>query len=80
MNRPSPSVKRGETKWSKTVAPDHWCLLDLHEKDVLFFMTVRGHVVREARLVPLDELDEVKLKLCEQVFVTEKLTQSESCA
>ncbi len=41
-------------------------------------MTVRGHVVREARLVPLDELDEVKLKLCEQVFVTEKLTQSES--
>ncbi|NKJ89822.1 hypothetical protein E5J32_26655 [Vibrio parahaemolyticus] len=28
--------------------------------------------------MPLDELDEVKLKLCEQVFVTEKLTQSES--
>nr|WP_176453669.1 hypothetical protein [Vibrio parahaemolyticus]BAX56827.1 hypothetical protein [Vibrio parahaemolyticus] len=65
-------------KVEQDIAPDHWCLLDLHEKDVLFFMTVRGHVVREARLVPLDELDEVKLKLCEQVFVTEKLTQSES--
>ncbi|MDW1843568.1 hypothetical protein, partial [Vibrio sp. Vb0839] len=65
-------------KVEQDTAPDHWCLLDLHEKDVLFFMTVRGHVVREARLVPLDELDEVKLKLCEQVFVTEKLTQSES--
>ncbi|EJB8409237.1 hypothetical protein MW334_004473 [Vibrio parahaemolyticus] len=65
-------------KVEQDIAPDHWCLLDLHEKDVLFFMTVRDHVVREARLVPLDELDEVKLKLCEQVFVTEKLTQSES--
>ncbi|EJC6855250.1 hypothetical protein ACFJ93_004493 [Vibrio parahaemolyticus] len=65
-------------KVEQDIAPDHWCLLDLHEKDVLFFMTVRGHVVREARLVPLDELDEVKLKLCEQVFVSEKLTQSES--
>ncbi|EIA1343294.1 hypothetical protein ACJZRZ_004182 [Vibrio parahaemolyticus] len=65
-------------KVEQDIAPDHWCLLDLHEKDVLFFMTVRGHVVREARLVPLDELDDVKLKLCEQVFVTEKLTQSES--
>ncbi|TOM64899.1 hypothetical protein CGH72_08215 [Vibrio parahaemolyticus] len=65
-------------KVEQDIAPDHWCLLDFHEKDVLFFMTVRGHVVREARLVPLDELDEVKLKLCEQVFVTEKLTQSES--
>lgn len=65
-------------KVEQDIAPDHWCLLDLHEKDVLFFMTVRGHVVREARLVPLDELDEVKLKLCEHVFVTEKLTQSES--
>lgn len=65
-------------KVEQDTAPDHWCLLDLHEKDVLFFMTVRDHVVREARLVPLDELDEVKLKLCEQVFVTEKLTQSES--
>ncbi len=66
------------SKVEQDIAPDHWCLLDLHEKDVLFFMTVRGHVVRETRLVPLDELDEVKLKLCEQVFVTEKLTQSES--
>ncbi|HBH7918847.1 hypothetical protein [Vibrio parahaemolyticus] len=65
-------------KIKQDTAPDHWCLLDLHEKDVLFFMIVRGHVVREARLVPLDELDEVKLKLCEQVFITEKLTQSES--
>ncbi|EIZ1552092.1 hypothetical protein ACM6XU_004811 [Vibrio parahaemolyticus] len=65
-------------KVEQDTAPDHWCLLDLHEKDVLFFMTVRGHAVREARLVPLDELDDVKLKLCEQVFVTEKLTQSES--
>ncbi len=65
-------------KVEQDTAPDHWCLLDLHEKDVLFFMTVRGHVVREARLVPLDELDEVKLKLCEQVFVTEKLAQSET--
>ncbi|HGF4931413.1 TPA: hypothetical protein ACF5BV_004163 [Vibrio parahaemolyticus] len=66
------------SKVEQDIAPDHWCLLDLHEKDVLFFMTVRGNVVREARLVPLDELDEVKLKLSEQVFVTEKLTQSES--
>ncbi|EHK7406673.1 hypothetical protein I6Z00_004465 [Vibrio parahaemolyticus] len=65
-------------KVEQDIAPDHWCLLDLHEKDVLFFMTVRGHVVREARLVPLDELDEVKLKLCEQVFITEKLAQSET--
>ncbi|HAV1358753.1 TPA: hypothetical protein JG824_004550 [Vibrio parahaemolyticus] len=65
-------------KVEQDIAPEHWCLLDLHEKDVLFFMTVRGHVVREARLVPLDELDEVKLKLCEQVFVTEKLAQSEA--
>ncbi|MCZ5870843.1 hypothetical protein [Vibrio parahaemolyticus] len=65
-------------KVEQDIAPDHWCLLDLHEKDVLFFMTVRDHVVRETRLVPLDELDEVKLKLCEQVFVSEKLTQSES--
>ncbi|ELB2105264.1 hypothetical protein QNZ93_004227 [Vibrio parahaemolyticus] len=65
-------------KVEQDIAPDHWCLLDLHEKDVLFFMTVRGHVVREARLVPLDELDEVKLKLCEQVFITPKLAQSET--
>ncbi|HBC3902257.1 TPA: hypothetical protein KD856_003999 [Vibrio parahaemolyticus] len=65
-------------KVEQETAPDHWCLLDLHEKDVLFFMAVRGRTVREARLVPLEELDEVKLKLCEQVFVTERLTQSES--
>ncbi|MRD95484.1 hypothetical protein F0M01_20685 [Vibrio parahaemolyticus] len=65
-------------KVEQDIAPDHWCLLDLHEKDVLFFMTVRGHVVREARLVPLDELDEVKLKLCEQVFITPKLAQNET--
>ncbi|MGR9019642.1 hypothetical protein ACRW9P_22775, partial [Vibrio parahaemolyticus] len=76
-----PSVAISEAwrnKVDQDIAPDHWCLLDLHEKDVLFFMTVRGHVVREARLVPLDELDEVKLKLCEQVFITPKLAQSET--
>lgn len=76
-----PSVAISEAwrnKVEQNIAPDHWCLLDLHEKDVLFFMTVRGHVVREARLVPLDELDEVKLKLCEQVFITPKLAQSET--
>ncbi|HHC7250652.1 TPA: hypothetical protein ACN380_004433 [Vibrio parahaemolyticus] len=65
-------------KVEQDIAPDHWCLLDLHEKDVLFFMTVRGNVVREARLVPLDELDEVKLKLSEQVFITPKLAQSDT--
>ncbi len=78
-NEPAVAISEAwRNKVEQDIAPDHWCLLDLHEKDVLFFMIVRDHVVREARLVPLDELDEVKLKLCEQVFVTEKLTQSES--
>ncbi|EHJ9985452.1 hypothetical protein KB976_004593 [Vibrio parahaemolyticus] len=64
-------------KIEQDIVPEHWCLLDWHEKDVVFFMVVRDKVVREARLVPVDELDDVKLRLSEQVFITDTLNQSD---
>ncbi len=50
-------------------SPSSWCLIDSSEKDVVFFMSVRGGVVREARSLPFDELDRLKLKLGDVVYV-----------
>ncbi|HBC3529407.1 TPA: hypothetical protein KDZ68_003401 [Vibrio parahaemolyticus] len=50
-------------------SPSSWCLIDSSEKDVVFFMSVRGDVVREARSLPFDELDRLKLKLGDVVYV-----------
>lgn len=50
-------------------SPSSWCLIDSSEKDVVFFMSVRGGVVREARRLPFDELDRLKLKLGDVVYV-----------
>lgn len=49
--------------------PTSWCLIDSSEQDVVFFMSVRGDVVREARCLPFDELDRLKLKLGDRVYV-----------
>lgn len=52
-----------------------WCLIDSCEKDVVFFMSVRGGIVREARSLPFDELDRLKLKLGDVVYVAPGFVQ-----
>ncbi|XEV14925.1 hypothetical protein ACBZ90_18225 (plasmid) [Vibrio alginolyticus] len=56
-------------------SPSSWCLIDSSEKDVVFFMSVRGGVVREARSLPFDELDRLKLKLGDVVYVAPGFVQ-----
>ncbi|MDG3418091.1 hypothetical protein P5E09_16020 [Vibrio parahaemolyticus] len=50
-------------------------MIDSSEKDVVFFMSVRGGVVREARSLPFDELDRLKLKLGDVVYVAPGFVQ-----
>lgn len=53
----------------KSTAPDHWCLIDRHAEAV-FFMQVRGDVVRQARLLSLEDLDTLTLKMSDAVYLT----------
>ena len=39
-------------------APDHWCLMDKHDHDHVFFMQVRSGVVREATTLKIDDINE----------------------
>ncbi|MEZ9361460.1 hypothetical protein AB4175_16475 [Vibrio cyclitrophicus] len=53
----------------KSAAPNHWCLIDRHAEAV-FFMQVRGDVVRQAKLLSFDELDTLTLKMSDAVYLT----------
>ncbi|TOH16489.1 hypothetical protein [Vibrio parahaemolyticus] len=62
-------LSRASESEAQEGSPSSWCLIDSSEKDVVFFMSVRGGVVREARSLPFDELDRLKLKLGDGVYV-----------
>jgi hypothetical protein len=53
----------------KSAAPNHWCLID-RQFDAVFFMQVRGDVVRQAKLLSFDELDTLTLKMSDAVYLT----------
>ncbi|EGQ7795971.1 hypothetical protein I6Y99_004592 [Vibrio parahaemolyticus] len=62
-------LSRASEPEAQEESPSSWCLIDSSEKDVVFFMSVRGGVVREARSLPFDELDRLKLKLGDVVYI-----------
>ncbi|HHB1592662.1 TPA: hypothetical protein ACN976_000769 [Vibrio campbellii] len=58
-------------------APDHWCLMDKHDHDHVFFMQVRSGVVREATTLKIDDINPVKLSLSERLYLTPALAEEE---